>query len=268
MKTSIYYFTGTGNSLKVAKDLSERLGETTLISIPKAMELEIDTSSDSIGIVFPVYCWGMPLMVTEFIKKLRREHAKYFFAIATCGGSAAGTLLQTEKSLAKQNIKLSSGFIVQMPTNYIIWGGAISEERQKVMFENWNNSVDRIAYTIKNQAEHGVESGSVVANFFLSKALYSVSMPQFPKMDKAFWADSKCDHCGICNRVCPTDNIEIKEGKPVWNHRCEQCLACIQWCPKQAIQYGKKTQGRERYTNPFVSLKEFMEWHHETNKNK
>ncbi|MDF2547678.1 MAG: hypothetical protein K0R93_2576 [Anaerosolibacter sp.] len=259
MKTSIYYFSGTGNSLKVAKDLSEKLGNTTLISIPKAMKSELDISADSIGIVFPVYCWGMPLMVDEFIKKLRTEHGRYFFAIATCGASAAGTLLQTQKRLAQQNIKLSSGFIVEMPTNYIIWGGAISEERQKAMFENWNNSIDQIVDTIKNQKEHGIESGSALANFFLSKALYRVSMPQFPKMDKSFWADSKCDHCGICSRVCPANNIVIKEGKPAWNQKCEQCLACIQWCPKQAIQYGKKTQERERYTNPFVSLKELIE---------
>jgi ferredoxin len=259
MKTSIYYFSGTGNSLKVAKDLSEKLGGTTLISIPKAIKSEIDTSVDNIGIVFPVYCWGMPLIVDEFIKKLRTEHAKYFFAIATCGGSAAGTLLQTQKRLAQQSIKLSSGLVVQMPTNYIIWGGAISEERQKVMFENWVNRMDHIANTIRKQEEGGIESGSMLANFFLSKALYSVSMPQFPKMDKSFWADNKCDHCGICSRVCPVDNIQINKGKPTWNHKCEQCLACIQWCPKQAIQYGKKTQERERYTNPFVSLKEFIE---------
>ncbi|MEW9124458.1 MAG: EFR1 family ferrodoxin [Thermotaleaceae bacterium] len=258
MKTNIYYFSGTGNSLKVAKDISEKLGETTLISIPKAIKSGPDTSVDNIGIVFPVYCWGMPLMVTEFVKKLRKEHAKYFFAIATCGGSAAGTLLQTQKKLARQNIKLSSGFVVQMPTNYIVWGGAISEERQKKMFENWVNRTGHIANTIKKQEEHGIESGSILANFFLSKALYSVSMPHFLKMDKDFWVDSRCDHCGICKKVCPADNIEIKEGKPVWNHKCEQCLACIQWCPKQAIQYGKKTQERERYTNPFVNIKEFI----------
>jgi ferredoxin/flavodoxin len=258
MKTNIYYFSATGNSLKVAKDLAGKLADATLISIPKAINSEIDSSADNIGIIFPVYCWGMPLIVTKFIKKLKAEHAKYFFAVATCGGGAAGTLLQTKKKLAQQNIKLASGFAILMPTNYIIWGGAISEESQKKMFENWNMKSDGIANIIKNQEEHSIEVGSLLSNFFLSKALYSISVPNFPKMDKAFCADDKCDHCGICKRICPADNIEIKEGKPTWNHKCEQCLACIQWCPKQAIQYGKKTQERKRYTNPFVSLKEFI----------
>ncbi len=258
MKTKIYYFSATGNSLKVAKDLAEKLGDTELVSIPKVMKSETDLSADSIGIVFPVYAWGMPLMVAKFIKRLRAEHGKYFFAVVTCGGSAAGTLLQAEKSLRKQNVRLAAGFVVQMPTNYIVWGGAIPQERQQQMFDNWSKRLEDMAKIIGNREEHSVETGSFLANFFLSKALYSISMPQFAGMDKAFHSDGNCDHCGICERVCPAGNIALQDGKPVWNHKCEQCLACIQWCPKQSIQYGQKTAGRQRYVNPSVSLKELL----------
>lgn len=77
-------------------------------------------------------------------------------------------------------------------------------------------------------------------------------------MDKSFWINSNCNTCGICKSICPSKNIELKDGKPLWKHQCEQCLACIQWCPKQAIQYGKKTEKRKRYTNPYVSIKELI----------
>ena len=60
-------------------------------------------------------------------------------------------------------------------------------------------------------------------------------------MDKQFRVDDKCNQCGICGKVCPSENITMQEGKPVWNHHCEQCFACLQWCPKKAIQYGKRT---------------------------
>jgi Pyruvate/2-oxoacid:ferredoxin oxidoreductase delta subunit len=30
-------------------------------------------------------------------------------------------------------------------------------------------------------------------------------------------------------------NIKIADGKPLFLHKCEQCMACIQWCPKSAI---------------------------------
>ncbi len=51
----------------------------------------------------------------------------------------------------------------------------------------------------------------------------------------------------------------MKEGRPCWLHRCEQCLACIQWCPREAIQYGKKTVRTPRYHNPEVTLKDMLD---------
>ncbi|MEL7657820.1 MAG: EFR1 family ferrodoxin [Bacillota bacterium] len=258
MKTVIYYFSGTGNSLKVAKDLSEKLGDTILVAIPTVMSLELDPQADNIGIVYPVYCWGIPQMVTKFLNKLRPEHAKYFFAVATYGGSAAGTLLQAKQRLKKQNIKLASGFVVHMPTNYIVMGEALEKEEQDKLFQSWNKRIGEIANIIRNQKEHVIESGSLLSNFFFSKVLYSMAIPSLAKADKSFWSDSNCNQCGICKRVCPADNIEYIDNKPVWNHKCEQCLACLHWCPQQSIQHGKKTEGRNRYTNPSVSLKEVM----------
>ncbi|MDP3105796.1 MAG: hypothetical protein Q8M95_14450 [Candidatus Methanoperedens sp.] len=53
-------------------------------------------------------------------------------------------------------------------------------------------------------------------------------------------------------------NVEIKDGKPAWQNHCEQCLACLQWCPKKAIQYGKKTGGYERYHNPEIQINDML----------
>jgi MinD superfamily P-loop ATPase len=75
-------------------------------------------------------------------------------------------------------------------------------------------------------------------------------------MDKGFWVDAKCNACGICKTICPCGNIELAAGKPAWRHHCEQCMACIQWCPQEAIQFGKKTPGYKRYRHPEVKLPE------------
>ena len=97
MKTTIYYFSSTGNSLIVARELAEKLGETVVSSIPKAINQDIDLSADGIGIVFPVYIWGMPAIVSKFLKKFKNINNKYIFAVATFGGFPAGTLLQVKK---------------------------------------------------------------------------------------------------------------------------------------------------------------------------
>jgi MinD superfamily P-loop ATPase len=78
-------------------------------------------------------------------------------------------------------------------------------------------------------------------------------------MDKKFWVDDKCNRCGICSMVCPVSNIEMIDERPSWLHRCEQCLACLQWCPQEAIQYGEKTVKYPRYHHPEVNLKDILD---------
>ena len=48
---------------------------------------------------------------------------------------------------------------------------------------------------------------------------------------------------------CPLNNITMVEGKT-----CIHCSACINRCPKLAIEYGKKTIGKNRYVaKKFIS---------------
>jgi MinD superfamily P-loop ATPase len=94
--------------------------------------------------------------------------------------------------------------------------------------------------------------------------LYHMSFAQLSKMDRSFRLDDKCNHCGICGKVCPAQNISLQEGKPAWSQRCEQCFACLQGCPQESIQYGKKTVRYARYHHPDIQLKDVLENHDTT----
>ena len=63
---------------------------------------------------------------------------------------------------------------------------------------------------------------------------------------------------GICAHVCPVDNIEIIDDKPVGLHHCESCLACFAWCPHQAIYGGILSAKAERYHHPDVKLRDMI----------
>ena len=63
----------------------------------------------------------------------------------------------------------------------------------------------------------------------------------------AFAASSACIGCGQCAKRCPMNNITLKDSKPVWGRNCTHCMACICYCPKEAIEYGKKSVGQPRY---------------------
>ncbi len=68
----------------------------------------------------------------------------------------------------------------------------------------------------------------------------------FVKAD-AFRATDACIGCGKCVELCPLNNIRLENGKPVWGKNCTHCMACICHCPKEAIEYGKKSKGKPRY---------------------
>ena len=72
----IFYFTGTGNSLYVAKTLDEEI-----ISISQVIKQErLEFAAGSIGIVCPVYGHEMPAMVKEFIRRVSFDTG-YLFVV-------------------------------------------------------------------------------------------------------------------------------------------------------------------------------------------
>lgn len=259
MRTTLYYFSATGNCLKVARDIAQELGDTEIVSIPKVMgNSEVYTDAKNIGIVYPVYMFGMPLIVSKFIKKLKTRSDQYIFSAATYGGMMGASLLQTAKELKKQGLKLSAGFGVKMPGNYTPLYGAIALDKQEKMFIKEKDKIKFIAETIRNNKKSKIDKSFFLINLIFSGIIYNLCSPYIPKMDKAFWVDDKCNSCGVCQKVCPVKNIELVNGKPKWLGRCEQCMACLQWCPEEAIQYGKNTSSRKRYHHPEIKLEDVI----------
>lgn len=255
MSTVIYYFSATGNSLKVARDLAEQLDDTKIISITDKESTELDSEVDKVGLVFPVYIWGVPLIVDEFLQKIYNKiDNKYVFAVITCKSSPGAVLQQLQNKFKKHERKLSAGFTAYMPGNNIIGYQPDSDAVQQTKFDNWDKAVTNITSYIQNSITCEIERKSVLKLFLLTNLLNSIITKSFPNADKHYCVESNCTGCGVCSKVCPMRNIEIVDSKPVWKHKCQLCLACINLCPKKAIQYSKNTLGRQRYKNPFVEL--------------
>jgi ferredoxin len=181
----------------------------------------------------------------------------HLFAVAVNAGQVANTLGELEKHLAGRDIALSAGFSLDMPSNYIPWGGAEPDDKQREKFAAAEKKIARLAEAVKAGSVLAPERGPLWQRIVLS-AIHKMSSPHIPKMDKSFFADDRCTSCGICERICPADNIVLTAGRPVWNRRCEQCFACLHWCPEEAIQFGKKTAVRRRYHHPDISLKDML----------
>jgi Pyruvate/2-oxoacid:ferredoxin oxidoreductase delta subunit/flavodoxin len=257
MDTTIYYYTGTGNSLLVARTLARSLGDADVVSIAGRIEDGHPTGSTTVGLVFPVYIWGVPGRIVRFVGALKGFGQEYTFAVAVNGGQVANTLVQLEKILKDKGAALSAGFEITMPSNYIPWGGPGPERERNRRFESALAKISNIASCIKNRETRPVERGPLWQRLLFTP-IYKLTFSKIASWDAQFWVDEKCSRCAICGKVCPSLNITLDKGKPVWNHRCEQCFACLQWCPQEAIQYGKKTPQYERYHHPEVRLKDVL----------
>ena len=250
----VFYFTATGNSLYVAKQLSEEI-----YSIPQLLkkydlgEEKLEFHDDVIGLVYPVYAWGAPRIVEEFINK-SKLNAKYFFIVGTYGMTPGSSTTRVKKMLEEKGVVVSYINQIKMVDNYLpIYeqGKQISNEYKK----NVETNLEKIKNDIYNRAIKNVNSNFII-NFMSNKINKIFNEKEVNGFDKNFYVDDKCDGCGICSNVCPRKNIKI-ETKPVFNGNCEACLACINSCPKIAMHH-KKEKSTVRYINQNIKLSEII----------
>lgn len=255
-RTTIYYYTGTGNSLWAARALARELGSTQLISLTGSDSENPLPKSDVIGLVFPVHIWGVPHRIMDFLPRIKEASPQYIFAVATNGGQVSNTLVQLQKVMQSQGTPLNSGWSLVLPSNYIPWGGPGSVKEQNRLFTAAAAKIPIIAASIRRRT--GIIEKGPLWQRILFTWFYNLTYPIVPTMDQKFAADDRCNYCEVCVKVCPTQNIIMENNSLIWQRHCEQCLRCIQWCPQQALQYGKKTAAYPRYHHPEIKLQDIL----------
>ena len=249
MNTTIFWFSGTGNSLYAAKRLAEALGNSKLV--PMASGVPDEALDGRIGFVFPSYYGDLPRLVRRFVEDLCIPPDADVFAVVTMGAFGQGSIKALGELLKAKGASLRYGVGVRINGNYILnydpaLFGAKSGSQITSKLNKADKKILRIAEDIKNGRR------LVKTNPITAKTLYK----DIESLDAGFTADEKCTGCGLCEKLCPVDNIKLTDGKPVWQHHCEHCVACISWCPTAAINNGDSTQKRMRYRNPRIEVAE------------
>lgn len=278
MSTEIYYFSGTGNSLHVAKELEKRVPEAKLIPIVSLLDKEfVKTRGDTVGFVFPIYGMTIPIPVKKFVKKLDLKSAQYIFGIATRGGTKHNAFVEIEKVLDKKGKRLNSYFNLTMPSNdpkLEDWNPVTNEELTELDSEIQSrlDSIQRII--INRGTSHEKDLDGVTFPFIfpvnsLLESLVRLAMfyTEFDGLKDYFYSNSNCTGCKTCERVCLSEKIKIVDNKPVWkkNIKCYMCYACLNFCPTQAVQIKSKwymksfTEDNERYPHPYATVNDIAE---------
>lgn len=232
----VYCFSGTGNSQWVADKLEGLL----------------DDSPEVFGMVFPVYAWGIPKVVEEYVKAHRpeMETAKYVYAVLTCGDDIGYADKVLNKALGG---RLDAVFSVHMPNTYVCLPG-FDVDKDEVAERKVRETLERlpqIAGAIKERKQTTDVCRGAAA--WLKTYVLRPPFNRWLVTDKYFHTTKNCTHCKRCVRGCPLGNITTeKDGRVVWKHEhCTGCLRCYHRCPAHAVQFGKFTKNKGQKIHDF-----------------
>ncbi len=254
----ILYFSGTGNSRYVAELLANNLNDIAI----NICELKPDefilsynqTNTTSIGFVFPVYSWGVPPIMADFIESLPQDAIETILVndvpiwmTATCGDETGNAHKMFCKLIQNKGLSLRGAWSVIMPNTYVLLPGfdIDSEEIRKNKIKEAPKKIKTISDKIKHDKwEVNPFTGS------MSAVKTALVYPLFRKwgISPSKWeATDKCIGCKQCEQACPVNNISFENGRPCWGNNCTSCLACYHVCPIHAIEYGKATLRKGQY---------------------
>ena len=243
----ILCYSGTGNSRYIAQRIADEL-QDNIIDLNKKIKTNnyssIETGDDVI-LVVPTYAWRIPKIVSNWLYKTKFIGAKRIWFVMNCGSEIGNAtkynlMLANDKHLDYMGTKQ-----ILMPENYIaMFDAPQAEEARKIVKNAEPTIVDTIA-CIKAEQPFPVPRNNLYDRF-MSGPVNPIFYQFFMKAT-AFQTDDTCIGCGQCVKNCPKNNIVLENGKPIWGNQCTHCMACICYCPTEAIEYGKKSIGKPRY---------------------
>lgn len=266
MDTTVYYFSGTGNTYAVAKGIAEGLNGRLVSMASAVKEKEIQTEAECVGLVFPIYYANAPNIVRALIPRMTGLSGKYVFVACTYGGGKGYAVKTVKELLKEKGGEIAAAYGVHMPQNAFLK----PREDHGVLYGKSEDMIKRICRNTRERRRGFWATEGLIDlvqrpltplfrgmfRRYLAETAQGgkdeSDMDMIYRLDRLFQIRDTCTGCGLCVRVCPVDNIVMEQGRPVWNHRCENCLACYNLCPNKAIGSGI-TKDEFRYLHPDYS---------------
>ena len=271
MRKVVYYFSGTGNSLRAANVIAESIGGAELIHVRCDPEEASAEDAEVIGFVCPVYEWDVPGTFKKFIERLTVNPKAYIFMVTTYIAVLGKSFETVEKILSGKGAHLDYGRAIHCVASQCVAYPPFPPE--KIMIPYMERQMKWVGNEINQKKRRAYPHMSPITRRRYEKVM-GPYMEVEKEYDKGFFTDARCVGCGTCEKVCPTRNISIQENRPVWNHHCHGCNACVAYCPTKAIQFKtpkayqelgtiiskmlRLPEKRKRYHHPLIKAKDLM----------
>ena len=246
----IVYFSGTGNSRYAAEVLAHQLGDEVLDSGEhiKAGEYGKLESQNPWIFVAPTYAWRLPRIFEDYIQQSEFSGSREAYFVLTCGSDIGNAGEGARALCEKKGLHYRGILEVVMPENYIAMFPVPNEQESAEIIEKAIPVLVKVGERIKQGKSFSAakpRAFDALKSGLVNDVFYRV----FVKAS-SFYVKDNCTGCSLCVKSCPLNNIQLKQGLPVWGKDCTHCMACICGCPVHAVEYGKISRGKRRYQCP------------------
>ena len=242
MIASVRYFSGTGNSWRIASACAERFSaagyETDVESIQSGNPP--GPAADAACFCFPVHALDLPRNAIPYLRGLPAASKNVPTILLVTGGdpdNCGWALASGARLLAERGYRVRIADLVPMPNNWTPFHSALDrDEAERLIGRGVEQAGGIISRFLAGETwvkpislrKFGALGSMLVRTLFHRRGVY--------KLWTLFETGSRCNGCGLCARICPTGSIRIEAGKPVWSSSCVQCMRCFNYCPNRAIR--------------------------------
>lgn len=238
-KIRIVYFSGTGGTKRVANCFENAFKEKGLIVNKTEIDYKINLlneKEDLLVLLYPVYSGSSPKIVNQWIKRQNKVENTSCVIISVSGGGEispnTASRVKCKKLLERKGYNVFYENMLIMPCNCIV---RTNEDLAIRLFKVLPKKVSDIVNQIIKGNKHIMKPLLIDRFLSLFFNLESIGAKRFGRKIKV---NDNCIGCSLCEKNCPTGNIILKDGKPVFGNKCIMCLKCLYSCPENALKPG------------------------------
>lgn len=254
---TIFCYSGTGNSLASAKQISKHFNMPVKMITAELVAEKPEIACDFCVIIYPAYAYGAPVSVKKFILNSNFK-VNYMVLLTTYGSRHGGSLAEIIRLLKKKKQKVSYSSGIKAVENYVPMFGLTKDKEVKKRIEAQRQKTEELIAILEQRVCNKRNTFRPFSRI-ISK-IFRVVKPMFAK---TYRVKNRCNGCGICVKVCPVNAITIiKKGErtvPKFKAlKCDHCQGCLQLCPHKAIKYVRVRPKTGRYRHSDVTLNELF----------
>ncbi len=260
-RTVIYYYSGSGSTLSVSRKVAEQLGNTDVKSIYTLKEdAHIPAEYERVGIATATWFIRPPRIVKEICERMELKPSQKVFVIATCGGWDGYVRLDLKNILQPKVTAPVQTFMLPMPPNHIVGFSPMPDWIVKRYLHHEKKATKKIAAAIATGKKTKVRKPHFRRPWNWCSRYFNLKLGvDRDSTEGGFYTTDTCIRCGACEKICHAGNIHLTENGVEWGHDCQQCMACIMWCPQKAIWHPNVPKKRRRYHHPDISLQDMVQ---------